>query len=668
MKTTLRRSLVAYATALALVAIAVVPGAALATFGTPENLSAIGGNADEPQVAVGADGATTITWRRDGIIQARTRPAGSADFGPVVNLSAPLQNAASPQVAVGADGATTITWYRRNDAGNYIIQAATRPAGSADFGTVENLSAIGGNAYEPQVAVGADGATTITWRLGGIIQTRTRPAGSDTFGAVEDLSAVEQSAYSPQVAVGADGATTITWRRQDGGSPNNWIIQAATRPAGSATFGAPENLSGDGRDAYSPQVAVGADGATTITWYRYNDASPSKAIIQAATRPAGSATFGAVADLSAVEQSADSPQVAVGADGATTITWRLGGIIQVSTRPAGSAYFGLVADLSEVGNSADSPQVAVGADGATTITWYRDNGDWIIIQAATRPAGSTSFGAPENLSASEGDAVSPQVAVGADGATTITWYRYNGGSPDNSIIQASSSEATLARLSVTRDGLGVGSVTSAPVGINCGATCGAYFAIGSSVTLTATAAAGSVHSGWSGGGCTGTLSTCVVTLSAATSVVASFGVAPAGVAGDPVNTFTVKLLDPVNTFTVKLLKRSVLSITTQLNLPGAGKVVQVGTTRLSTRAGEMAKKARTMIVCRARKTVAKAGKLTIICRLTAKARAARKTQSLKVRLVTTFTPTGGTAKSVTRTLVLKKTGSPAPQNVEPVTG
>ncbi len=105
---------------------------------------------------------------------------------------------------------------------------------------------------------------------------------------------------------------------------------------------------------------------------------------------------------------------------------------------------------------------------------------------------------------------------------------------------------------------------------------------------------------------------------------------------------------PVNIFTMKLLKRSATSITTQLNLPGPGNVVQVGTTKLS-------KKARTMIVCRARKTVTKAGKLTIICRLTAKARAANKKHALKVRLVTTFTPTGGTAKSISRTLVLKKT-------------
>ncbi len=114
---------------------------------------------------------------------------------------------------------------------------------------------------------------------------------------------------------------------------------------------------------------------------------------------------------------------------------------------------------------------------------------------------------------------------------------------------------------------------------------------------------------------------------------------------------------PVNTFTMKRSKIWPQKITTQLNLPGPGKVVQVGTTPLPKprASSEMAKKARRMTVCTARKTVAKAGKVTITCRLNAKARAARKTHSLKVRLVTTFTPTGGTAKSLSKTLVLKKT-------------
>ncbi len=114
---------------------------------------------------------------------------------------------------------------------------------------------------------------------------------------------------------------------------------------------------------------------------------------------------------------------------------------------------------------------------------------------------------------------------------------------------------------------------------------------------------------------------------------------------------------PVNTFTMKILKISARSITTQLNLPGEGIVVQVGTTPLpKQRATEMAKKARTMIVCRALKAVTKAGKVTIICHLTAKARAARKKHQLTVRLVTTFfTPMSDTALSVSRTLVLEKT-------------
>ncbi len=311
-----------------------------------------------------------------------------------------------------------------------------------------------------------------------------------------------------------------------------------------------------------------------------------------------------------------------------------------------SATFSTPVDvsLSAPFEDADYPQVAVGPDGATTITWRRYDGAKNIIQAATRPAGSATFGDPVNLSAPGEDAEDPQVAVGPDGATTITWFRYNA---TNYIIQASSGEPTRARLSVTTDGSGAGSVTSVPAGINCGATCGAYFAIGSTATLTATAASGSVHTGWSGGG-TGTSSTRVVTLNAATSVTATFGVAL---------TPTVTPTAPVNTFTMKRSKIGRQKITTQLNLPGPGKVVQKATTPLPTRraSSEMAKKARRMTVCTADKTVAKAGKVTITCRLNAKARAARKTHSLKVRLVTTFTPTGGTAKSLSKTLVLKKT-------------
>ena len=89
-------------------------------------------------------------------------------------------------------------------------------------------------------------------------------------------------------------------------------------------------------------------------------------------------------------------------------------------------------------------------------------------------------------------------------------------------------------LSVAKAGTGAGSVASAPAGIDCGATCGAAFAEGTVVALSATPAAGSVFAGWSGEGCAGTGS-CVVTMSAARSVTATFDavVAPASLSATP---------------------------------------------------------------------------------------------------------------------------------------
>jgi hypothetical protein len=75
-------------------------------------------------------------------------------------------------------------------------------------------------------------------------------------------------------------------------------------------------------------------------------------------------------------------------------------------------------------------------------------------------------------------------------------------------------------LVVAKTGTGSGTVTSAP-GISCGTDCSEVYDHGTLVTLTASAATGSTFAGWSGGGCSGT-GTCQVTLTAATTVTASF--------------------------------------------------------------------------------------------------------------------------------------------------
>ena len=93
---------------------------------------------------------------------------------------------------------------------------------------------------------------------------------------------------------------------------------------------------------------------------------------------------------------------------------------------------------------------------------------------------------------------------------------------DDAGSDANVDAAVVGTLSVTKTGAGSGSVASAPTGIDCGTTCSAPFSVGAMVVLTATPAAGSTIAGW-GGACSGTASTCTVSVAAVTDVTIDFG-------------------------------------------------------------------------------------------------------------------------------------------------
>ncbi|MBV5311310.1 DUF1566 domain-containing protein, partial [Chromatium okenii] len=83
----------------------------------------------------------------------------------------------------------------------------------------------------------------------------------------------------------------------------------------------------------------------------------------------------------------------------------------------------------------------------------------------------------------------------------------------------------LFQLTVNTSGMGSGSVSSNPAGINCGSTCAADFNRGSEITLTAAPDANSTFGGWSGA-CTNTTGDCTVTMSEAQTVTATFTAKP----------------------------------------------------------------------------------------------------------------------------------------------
>lgn len=104
---------------------------------------------------------------------------------------------------------------------------------------------------------------------------------------------------------------------------------------------------------------------------------------------------------------------------------------------------------------------------------------------------------------------------------------------------------------------------------------------------------------------------------------------------------------PSNAFRIGSTSVSGSTIRTRVRVPGAGRLSQRATR--STR-GASAR----ALVCTDSRRAARAGTLTLTCRVNSAARNARRRGSVRVLVRTTFTPTGGIARSTERSVVLPR--------------
>jgi hypothetical protein len=114
--------------------------------------------------------------------------------------------------------------------------------------------------------------------------------------------------------------------------------------------------------------------------------------------------------------------------------------------------------------------------------------------------------------------------VDPDGVTTVLFDQFDCDQATGSDAWAMGEDFTPG-LTVTLSGDASGTVTSSPAGINCGNDCSESYASGTGVTLTAAPAQGASFAGWSGA-CTGSNSTCTLTINGARSVTATFTTKP----------------------------------------------------------------------------------------------------------------------------------------------
>jgi len=377
--------------------------------------------ADSPDLAVAPNGNANFAWQRfDGAhirVQERRRtPSGTLEDGQ--DLSALGQDAVEAQVAIAPDATAIFVWTRSNGT-NFIVQARTRTSDGA-LGPVQNLSAPGQDASDPQVAVDPNGNASFVWRrsngTNGIIQTRRRLANG-TLEPTQGISSSGQHASEPQVAVAADGAATFVWTRSNG---TNRIVQTRRRLA-SGSFGATQDLSAVGQDAGIPQVAVEPDDKATFIWTRSNGTNR----IAQTRRRLADGTLEATQDLSAAGQSASDPHLAVDSGGNASLVWtRPNGtffIIQARRRLANGTLEN-TQNLSASGGGAFDSRVAVAPDGVVTFAWRRNNGTDFIVQTRRRLSNGT-LDNTQNLSAPGASATGVDVDVGPSGTADYVWQR-----------------------------------------------------------------------------------------------------------------------------------------------------------------------------------------------------------------------------------------------------
>ncbi len=395
------------------------------TWSTPARLSAAGGNAGNPQISVNAAGAAIAVWNRfngsNDIVQSASSTDGGLNWSTPDNLSAIGGSATQPQISMNSAGTAIAVW-GRYDGSSYFVQSVSSTDGGATWSpTVNDLSAAGGDAFDPQISVNSAGTAIAIWRRNNgsnsIVQSASSTDGGVNWSTpANNLSAIGGNAVEPQISVDAAGTAIAIWRRYDG---SDFIVQSASSTNGGVTWSTPANsLSLTGASAVEPQISVDAAGTAIAIWIRFNG---SNNIVQSVSSTDGGATWSpTVNDLSAAGGDASGPQISVDAAGTAIAIWsRDNGsdsIVQsVSSADGGVTWSTPAINVSAAGGSANNPQFSMNAAGTAIAVWYRYDGSNYFAQTSslTLPSlantGATSGAATTTL----GVGVGVGVGVGA---------------------------------------------------------------------------------------------------------------------------------------------------------------------------------------------------------------------------------------------------------------
>lgn len=329
-------------------------------------------------------------------------------------------------------------------------------------------------------------------------------------------------------APGSQITYTYTYTNNTGGATNNTIVDAVLPVTGNSLNTTFVSYSAGGAVCTAP--AVGATGTVSCNFGTLADGASGTFQITVTVPPGASIVSPTnVVNNGNYKVKADGNPALAGPLFVSNVTPVTDLAITVSdgaTSVLPGAAVTYTVTVSNTGTNVTGAPVSQSVEGLTNVQWTcaasvgsscgAASGTGVIADAGNILTGGTltyTVTATAGPSGTTGTTVNVAVPAGV----TDTNLTNNSASDTNTIL-------TLYPLTLGKAGSGVGTVTSAPTGINCDAACSSastQVVDGNTVTLTAVAPAGTVFSGWTGA-CTGT-ATCTVTIAgAAANVTAIF--------------------------------------------------------------------------------------------------------------------------------------------------
>jgi hypothetical protein len=434
------------------------PGSSAKAWQSAQPIETInGGRAEEPTVAMNANGQGIALWRQDDGVEISVL-AGHYSSGQ--GWSAPELvetgdgTAFNPSVGIDASGRALAVW-AQSEGARSVIKASVHTSQGWSLPDVVSTDPVG-SAGAPKIAVAADGKAMVVWTQSQGLNTNSRVwanrylPGLGWQGAqLMGNSTGAGAAQFPTLALSSNEQAIAVWEQTQSLAGGNTRVDLYTNRFDGKQWGTAELLEADNQGrAVRPDLVIDAQGNAHAAWLQATDNTVTGVFQIKSRRFSPTEGWGSVERVDALSGSTNEPSLSLDAQGNAMLVWtqaeenafpptrRVLFASRSSAAPAWSAPTSLVSGTATFMGSA---QVRMNALGQAVAVWEQKDsatpsGNSETSLYASRFTPGQGWANAEPIEANTvGTASNPQLAIDAQGNALALWRQFSGSFTDPNV-------------------------------------------------------------------------------------------------------------------------------------------------------------------------------------------------------------------------------------------